>query len=39
MDRLQAETPGATQRFHEGMAAILAKRLNRTNRIVRFLAD
>jgi SulP family sulfate permease len=36
MDRLQAETPGATQRFHEGMAAILAKRLNR---IVRFLAD
>jgi SulP family sulfate permease len=39
MDRLQASAPGAALRFHEGMAAILAKRLTRTNRIVRFLAD
>jgi hypothetical protein len=39
MDRLQAEQPAAAVTFHEGMAAILAKRLTRTNRIVRFLAD
>jgi SulP family sulfate permease len=39
MDRLQTGQPAAAVTFHEGMAAILAKRLTRTNRIVRFLAD
>jgi SulP family sulfate permease len=39
MERLQAEEPAAALRFHSGMAAMLAKRLTRTNRIVRFLAD
>ncbi len=39
MKHLQAHAPAAALRFHEGMAAILAKRLTRTNRIVRFLAE
>lgn len=39
MEKLQAEEPAAALRFHSGMAAMLAKRLTRTNRIVRFLAD
>ena len=39
MDSLRAEAPAAALRFHEGMAAILAKRLTRTNRILQFLAD
>ena len=39
MDSLHAEAPAAALRFHEGMAAILAKRLTRTNRVLQFLAD
>lgn len=39
MEKLQAEAPAAALRFHSGMAAVLSRRLTRTNRIVRFLAD
>lgn len=39
MERLQADVPDAALRFHSGMAAVLARRVTRTNRIVRFLAD
>jgi sulfate permease, SulP family len=37
--RLRNENPEVALHFHEGLAAILAKRLSTTNRIVRFLAD
>ena len=37
--RLEAAAPDAALRFHEGMAAILGRRLTRTNRLVRFLAN
>jgi SulP family sulfate permease len=36
---LQAEVPEAALRFHESMAAMLARRLAQTNRLVRVLAD
>ncbi len=39
MDRLQAEMPETGLRFHQGIAAMLARRLTRTNRLVRLLAD
>jgi SulP family sulfate permease len=39
MAKLQADAPAAALRFHSGMAAVLSRRLTRTNRIVRFLAD
>jgi hypothetical protein len=31
--------PDAGLRFHQGIAAMLAKRLTRTNHLVRLLAD
>jgi len=39
VQRLQAEMPEVALRFHEGIAAMLAKRLTRTNHLVRLLAD
>ena len=39
MDRLQAELPDVGLRFHQGVAAMLARRLTRTNHLVRLLAD
>jgi SulP family sulfate permease len=39
IERLQAEMPDVGLRFHEGIAAMLAKRLTRTNHLVRLLAD
>jgi SulP family sulfate permease len=39
MERLQTDAPAAALRFHSGIAAMLARRLTRTNRLVRFLAD
>jgi CRP-like cAMP-binding protein len=38
MRRLAREAPDAALRFHEGMAAMLSRRLARTNRLVRFLS-
>jgi sulfate permease, SulP family len=37
--RLNAEAPDAALLFHQGMAAMLSKRLSRTNRLVSFLSD
>jgi SulP family sulfate permease len=39
LQRLEVEAPDAAMKFHQGIAAILGRRLNRTNRLVRFLAD
>jgi SulP family sulfate permease len=39
IERLQAEMPDVGRRFHQGIAAMLAKRLTRTNHLVRLLAD
>jgi SulP family sulfate permease len=39
IERLQQELPEVGLRFHEGIAAMLAKRLTRTNHLVRLLAD
>jgi SulP family sulfate permease len=39
MERLQQESPAVALSFHRGMAAMLSKRLTRTDRLVRFLAD
>ncbi len=39
MRALQERDPAAAMRFHEGMAAMLARRLTHTNRLVRLLAD
>lgn len=39
LERLRQETPDLATRFHEGIAAMLAARLTRTNRLVSFLAD
>ena len=37
--RLQLEKPLLAFRFHEAAAAMIAARLNNTNRLVRFLSD
>jgi SulP family sulfate permease len=37
--RMEVAAPEAAHRFHEGMAALLGRRLTRTNRLVRFLAN
>jgi SulP family sulfate permease len=39
IERLQQERPDVGRRFHQGIAAMLAKRLTRTNHLVRLLAD
>jgi hypothetical protein len=39
MRRLNVEAPDAALLFHQGMAAMLSKRLSRTNRLVSFLSD
>lgn len=39
IERLQREMPDVGLRFHEGIAVMLAKRLTRTNHLVRLLAD
>lgn len=39
LKRMEAVAPDAALRFHQGMAAILGRRLTRTNRLARFLAD
>ena len=39
LDRLRATEPEIAARFHEGIAAMLAERLTRTNRLIQLLAD
>ncbi len=39
LDRLRATEPEIAARFHQGIAAMLADRLTRTNRLVQLLAD
>ncbi len=39
LDRLHASEPEIAARFHQGIAAMLADRLTRTNRLVQLLAD
>ncbi len=39
LDRLHAAEPEIAARFHAGIAAMLADRLTRTNRLVQLLAD
>lgn len=39
LDRLHASEPEIAARFHRGIAAMLADRLTRTNRLVQLLAD
>ncbi len=39
LDRLRAAEPEIAARFHAGIAAMLADRLTRTNRLVQLLAD
>lgn len=39
LDALQKELPRVASSFHQGMASMLARRLARTNHLVRFLAD
>ena len=39
LERLSASEPEIAVRFHQGIAAMLAERLTRTNRLVQLLAD
>jgi CRP-like cAMP-binding protein len=39
LDRLRAAEPEIAARFHEGIAAMLADRPTRTNRLIQLLAD
>lgn len=39
LDRLRAAKPEIAARFHQGIAAMLADRLTRTNRLIQLLAD
>lgn len=39
LERLRATEPQIAARFHEGVAAMLADRLTRTNRLIQLLAD
>jgi SulP family sulfate permease len=39
LDRLHAGEPEIAARFHQGIAAMLADRLTRTNRLIQLLAD
>ncbi len=39
LERLRAAEPEIAARFHEGLAAMLADRLTRTNRLIQLMAD
>ena len=39
LDRLHASAPEVAARFHQGIVAMLAERLTRTNRLIQLLAD
>ena len=39
IERLKTEAPAAALALHQGLATMLAGRLDGTNRVLRFLAD